>query len=153
MNCLASDAETLGCLAPNPKLLKQLMRQPLGSTPLRIRSGGTSSRCASDGCWTLDLRKHREIHYHDHSQNIEIGSGLTMAELLQALRPYGRSVPIGLSGLTGSGFLLTGGMGPLSRSQGLAVDSIQAMEGIWGTGEPFPFPPIKAQRIPANGAL
>ncbi|QNI55110.1 FAD domain-containing protein [Synechococcus sp. BIOS-E4-1] len=137
MNCLASDAETLGCLAPNPKLLKQLMRQPLGSTPLRIRSGGTSSRCASDGCWTLDLRKHREIHYQEHSQNIEIGTGLTMAELLQALRPHGRSVPIGLSGLTGSGFILTGGMGPLSRSQGLAVDSIQAMEGIWGTGEPF----------------
>ena len=137
MNCLASDAETLGCLAPNPELLKQLMRQPLGSTPLRIRSGGTSSRCASDGCWTLDLRKHREIQYHEHSQNIDIGTGLTMAELLQALRPYGRSVPIGLSGLTGSGFILTGGMGPLSRSQGLAVDSIQAMEGIWGTGEPF----------------
>jgi FAD/FMN-containing dehydrogenase len=137
MNWLASGAKTLGCLTPNPELLKQLMRQPLGSMPLRIRSGGTSSRCASDGCWTLDLRKHREIHYHEQSQDIEIGTGLTMTELLQALGPYGRSVPIGLSGLTGSGFILTGGMGPLSRSQGLALDSIKAIEGFWGTGESF----------------
>ena len=137
MNSLARDAKTLGCLSPGPKLLRQLMRQPLGSPPLRVRSGGNSSRCASDGCWTLDLSRHREILHHEATQEVEFGTGLTMAELLQALRASGRSVPIGLSGLTGSGFILSGGMGPLSRSQGLALDHITAIEGIWGSGEPF----------------
>ena len=137
MNPLAQAADSLGCLTPDPGLLKQLMRQPLGATPLRIRSGGNSSRCASDGCWTLDLRRHREILHHEATQEVEFGTGLTMAELLQALRASGRSVPIGLSGLTGSGFILSGGMGPLSRSQGLALDHITEIEGIWGSGEPF----------------
>ena len=137
MNPLASDAKTLGCLTPGPELLKQLMLQPLGPTPLRVCAGGSTSRCAGDGCWTMDLRRHREIHYDADSKDIEVGTGLSMAELLGALRPHGRSVPIGLSGLTGSGFILTGGMGPLSRSQGLALDSITAIEGIWGSGESF----------------
>mgnify|MGYP001160793972 CR=1 FL=1 len=137
MNPLAQAADSLGCLTPAPGLLKQLMRQPLGATPLRIRSGGNSSRCASDGCWTLDLRRHREILHHEATQEVEFGTGLTMAELLQALRSSGRSLPIGLSGLTGSGFILSGGMGPLSRSQGLALDHITAIQGIWGSGEPF----------------
>ena len=67
MNPLASDANTLGCLTPGPELLKQLMRQPLGSTPLRVCSGGSTSRCAGDGCWTLDLRRHRQVRYHENS--------------------------------------------------------------------------------------
>jgi len=137
MNPLASDAKTLGCLTPAPELLKQLMLQPLASTPLRVCSGGSTSRCASDGCWTVDLRRHREVRYHENSAEIEFGTGLTMAELLQVLQAADRSIPIGLSGLTGSGFILTGGMGPLSRSQGLAVDCITAIEGIWGSGEAF----------------
>ena len=137
MNPLASDAKTLGCLTPSPELLKQLMLHPLGSVPVRVCSGGNSSRCASDGSWTVDLRRHREVRYHENSREIEFGTGLTMAELLRVLRVSGRSIPIGLSGLTGSGFILTGGMGPLSRSQGLALDSITAIEGIWGSGETF----------------
>ena len=137
MNPLASDAKSLGCLTPSPALLKQLMLQPLGSMPVRVCSGGNSSRCAGDGSWTVDLRRHRKVRYHENSREIEFGTGLTMAELLQVLRASDRSIPIGLSGLTGSGFILTGGMGPLSRSQGLALDSITAIDGIWGSGEPL----------------
>ena len=137
MNPLASDAKTLGCLTPGPELLRQLMLQPLTSTPLRVCSGGSTSRCAGDGCWTMDLRRHRAVRYDENSAEIEFGTGLTMAELLQVLQAADRSIPIGLSGLTGSGFILTGGMGPLSRSQGLALDCITAIEGIWGSGESF----------------
>ena len=137
MNPLASDAKTLGCLTPGPELLKQLMLQPLASTPLRVCSGGSTSRCAGNGCWTVDLRRHREVSYHQDSMEVEFGTGLTMGELLLSLRASERSIPIGLSGLTGSGFILTGGMGPLSRLQGLALDSITAIEGIWGSGVPF----------------
>ena len=137
MNPLTGDAPSLGCLTPGSTLLQQLLQQSLGATPLLIRSGGTTSRCAGDGCWTLDLRRHRHHRYLQGSRQIEFGAGLTMAELLQRLRAVGRSLPIGLSGRPGSGFILTGGMGPLSRSQGLAVDHITAIEGCWGSGEPF----------------
>ena len=60
-----------------------------------------------------------------------------MGEVLDKLYPLGRSVVGGLSGWPGVGYVLTGGMGPFSRELGLAVDQLQAVAGVWGSGEPF----------------
>lgn len=60
-----------------------------------------------------------------------------MGEVQIELARHGRMIPTGLSGLPGAGFLLSGGMGPLSRSLGLAIDHIQALAGIWGNGTRF----------------
>ncbi len=60
-----------------------------------------------------------------------------MGELVRHLTRYERSFPIGLSGITGMGYLLTGGISPLSRSQGLAIDQLTKIEGVWGSGESF----------------
>ena len=88
-----------------------------------VCSGGTSSRCAADGLWTLDLRaRHRQLVISEAGDEVEIGAGLSMAEVLEGLQTRGRSIPVGLSTLPGSGFVLTGGISPLSRSQGLAMD-------------------------------
>lgn len=138
MNALAKDARPEGRLSLNPELLPAVLAHPLHPTPLLVSSGGTSSRCAGDGLWTLDLKRHyRELRYHEASSLVTIGTGLTMAELLEGLRSHRRALPIGLSGVPGSGFLLTGGMGPLSRIQGLAMDHIQRIEGVWGNGVAF----------------
>ncbi len=138
MNALAQDARSEGRLILGPELLPAVLAHLLHPTPLLVSSGATSSRCAGDGLWTLDLRRrYRELRYQVESSQVTIGTGLTMAELLEGLRSDRRALPIGLSGLPGSGFLLTGGMGPLSRSQGLAMDHIQRIEGVWGNGEPF----------------
>ena len=138
MNALAKDARSKGRLILGPELLPAVLAHPLHPTPLLVSSGATSSRCAGDGLWTLDLRpRYRELRYQGESSQVTIGTGLTMAEVLEGLRPYRRALPIGLSGMPGSGFLLTGGMGPLSRSQGLAMDHIQRIEGVWGNGERF----------------
>ena len=152
MNPQARDARSLGCLTPGPTLLPQLMRQRLGGTPLLVRSGGTTSRCAGDQHWTLDLRRHRQFNYLRATQEVEFGTGLSMAELLKQLQVVDRAIPIGLSGLPGSGFVLTGGMGPLSRTQGLAIDHITQIEGVWGSGASFAFDANQARRDPASAA-
>lgn len=152
MNPQARDAKSLGCLSPGPELLPPLMRQPLGGTPLRVRSGGTSSRCAADQHWTLDLRRHQQFRYIHATQEVEFGTGLSMAALLRQLQAFDRAIPIGLSGLPGSGFVLTGGMGPLSRTQGLAIDHITKVEGVWGSGASFTLNAEQAQLEPSNAA-
>ena len=68
---------------------------------------------------------------------MEIGAGLNMAEVLDGLQTQGRSIPVGLSTVPGCGFVLTGGIGPLSRSQGLAMDHIVGLRGVWGNGDIF----------------
>ena len=148
MNTQARDAKSLGSLRPGPELLPQLLRQPLGGTPLLVRSGGTTSRCAADQHWTLDLRRHQQFRYLSATQEVEFGTGLTMGDLLRQLQAFNRAIPIGLSGLPGSGFVLTGGMGPLSRTQGLAIDHISQIEGVWGSGAPFTLDVEQARQDP-----
>ena len=60
-----------------------------------------------------------------------------MGELSCFLKKYNRSFPIGLSGNTGIGFILTGGISPLSRNRGLAIDQIMEIQGYWGNGKEF----------------
>jgi len=60
-----------------------------------------------------------------------------MGELSSFLKKHKRSFPIGLSGKTGMGYILTGGISPLSRSRGLAFDQIIEIKGFWGNGKEF----------------
>ena len=116
-------------------------------SPLLVCSGGTTSRCAATGHWTLDLRKkYKQIDFDHNQKTVVVGGGISMAKLLDELRKYGRSFPTGLSSLPGVGYILTGGISPLSRSQGLAIDQIQQVKGIWGNGQIF------TKNIPTNSS-
>jgi hypothetical protein len=122
----------------HPSDLSRWLRDWSGPTPVLVRSGGTSSRSRDPVLWSLDLRSHcRALQLSDDGHRVRVGAGVTMAELQRHLAPAGRSIPTGLSGLPGAGYLLTGGISPLSRSQGLAIDRICALEGVWGDGEPL----------------
>ena len=117
---------------------KQLKENLLSPKPLLVCSGGTSSRCAAKSHWSLDLRKNFSfINTIIEKDQVEIGAGIKMGELVKILSKYKRSFPIGLSGETGLGYILTGGISPLSRSEGLAIDKIISIEGIWGNGNSF----------------
>ena len=125
-------------LTPTADQLASLLRGCHDPSPLRICSGGTTTRCAADHHWTIDLSQGlRTLELTEDRSRIRFGSGWTMGDLQEQLARHGRMLPTGLSGLPGAGFLLTGGMGPLSRSVGLAIDHLDALEGVWGTGEPF----------------
>ena len=135
---MADDSYPAGWISTDAISLSNLIRQGIQPTPLLVCAGGTSSRCAADGLWTLDLRaRHRQLIISEVGDEVEIGTGLTMAEVLQGLQAHGRSIPVGLSTVPGCGFVLTGGVGPLSRLQGLAMDHIVGLRGVWGNGNIF----------------
>ena len=135
---MADDSHPAGWISADENSLSKLLRQGLEPTPLLVCAGGTSSRCAADGLWTLDLRaSHRQLILSENGDEVEIGTGLTMGEVLEGLQTHQRSIPAGLSTIPGCGFLLTGGIGPLSRSQGLAMDHIIGLRGVWGNGDSF----------------
>ncbi len=125
-------------ITPSSAELEALLTLQDKSSPLRICSGGTTSRCAADQHWTVDLSlEHRAIHLNADRSRVRLGAGLTMGEIQAELAKSHRMIPTGLSGLPGAGFLLSGGMGPLSRSLGLAMDHLQAVTGLWGNGTRF----------------
>ena len=86
----------------------------------------------------MDLRqKYQKISFDLEKKDVEIEAGVTMGELSSYLKNHKRSFPIGLSGKTGMGYILTGGISPLSRSKGLAIDQIKEIHGFWGDGKEF----------------
>jgi len=102
---------------------------------LCVCSGGTTSSCAKNGFTTLDLRKnHSKIHLDRESNLVTIGGGVLMGDLVNYLQKHNRSFPIGLSKLPGAGYILTGGVSPLSRAYGLAIDNIESIKGFLGNG-------------------
>ena len=102
---------------------------------LCVCSGGTTSSCAKNGFKTLDLRKnYSKIHLDRESNLVTIGGGVIMGDLINHLEKHNRSFPIGLSKLPGAGYILTGGVSPLSRAYGLAIDNIESIKGFLGNG-------------------
>jgi len=105
---------------------------------LCICSGGTTSGCAKDHFVTVDLRKnYNHIKFDIKTGIINIGGGVLMDDLLKNLDKFNRTFPIGLSTLPGIGYILTGGISPLSRRYGLAIDSVISVKGFFGNGEYF----------------
>ncbi len=102
---------------------------------LCVCSGGTTSSCAKNGFKTLDLRKnYSKINLDKESNLVTIGGGVIMGDLINHLQKYNRSFPIGLSKLPGAGYILTGGVSPLSRAYGLAIDNVESIKGFLGNG-------------------
>ena len=105
------------------------------SEHLCVCSGGTTSSCAKNGFITLDLRKkYNQIHLEKEKNLIKIGGGVIMKDLMNFLENHNKTFPTGLSKITGAGYILTGGISPLSRRYGLAIDNIEFIKGYLGNG-------------------
>ena len=116
-------------------LLNSLNKSSSTSEYLCVCSGGTTSSCARDGFVTLDLRKeYNQIHLQKEKNLIKIGGGVIMKDLMNFLEKHNKTFPTGLSKLPGAGYILTGGISPLSRRYGLAIDNIVSMKGYLGNG-------------------
>ena len=112
-----------------------------------ICSGGTTSSCAREDFLTLDLRKnYNQIYFDKESKIATIGGGVLMKDLLNHLERYNRLFPIGLSNLPGMGYILTGGVSPLSRRYGLAIDNVEFIKGYFGNGKYFSFNKYKLNK-------
>ena len=103
---------------------------------LCVCSGGTTSSCAKNNLITLDLRKeYNKISFEKDKRIATIGGGVLMKDLLNYLEKYNQIFPTGLSNLPGAGYILTGGISPLSRRYGLAIDNIEFVKGYLGNGD------------------
>ena len=105
---------------------------------LCICSGGTTSGCAKNNYITVDLRNnYKQISFDKKTGVATIGGGVLMKDLLNYLEKFNRMFPIGLSKLPGIGYILTGGISPLSKRYGLAIDNIVNARGFYGNGDSF----------------
>ena len=137
-NINAKDADLKKIIYKIPDLMLINNNYFPGSEYLCVCSGGTTSSCAKENLITLDLRKnYNYIKYNPQKKIVKIGGGVLMGSLLDELEKHGRIFPTGLSSLPGVGFILTGGISPLSRRYGLAIDNIDSVKGYLGNGEYF----------------
>ena len=134
----AAASDPAGILQPRHEqdVVEAVMRARRDGLPLMVRSGGHSRFCAADGALVLDLSAHFTSIELD-ADCVRVQGGVGMGALLQALAPHGRMLPVGTHATPGFGLLLMGGIGHLSRSLGLTLDSITALRGVRADGTPF----------------
>ena len=137
----------------NQNLIIEFNKNLLKDEYLCICSGGTTSSCAKNNLITVDLRKnYKHISYNKDTGIAIIGGGVLMGDLLNYLEKFNRMFPIGLSKLPGIGYILTGGVSPLSKRYGLAIDNLINVEGYFGNGDFFSLNinNLKRNEIPTN---
>jgi FAD/FMN-containing dehydrogenase len=106
--------------------------------PLGIRSAGhgISGRSTNHGGIVIDLRRMNRIEVLDEERRlVRVGPGATWKQVANALDPYGWAIGSGDYGGVGVGGLATaGGIGLLSRNQGLTIDRVRAVELVLADG-------------------
>jgi len=103
--------------------------------PATVLGGGHGPRCVADGAVCLDLRS-IPCEASAEGEAVRINGSGRVADLLAAA-PEGRVVPVGVTDSPGMGLLTTGGVGGLSRSLGLSIDSLRSVDLLLADGQPL----------------
>jgi FAD/FMN-containing dehydrogenase len=105
---------------------------------LAVRSGGHSvvGHSVSEGGVVLDLHDMRTLTIDERNRTAWAETGLTAREYTEATHAHGLATGFGDTGSVGIGGLtLGGGVGFLSRKQGLTIDNLIAAEMVTADGE------------------
>ncbi len=105
---------------------------------LAVRGGGHSGarHSASDGGIVLDVRLLRGLDIDPAARTAWVGAGVTAGEYTTAVGTHGLATGFGDTASVGiPGLTLGGGLGPLSRSLGLSVDQLLAVELVNADGD------------------
>jgi len=116
-------------------LLRQATEAGFSVTP---RGGGHTLRSADSTSVMLDLSELKEIRYREDAEGRMVASvqgGAHMGALVQAGEGNGWGVPVGTHPAPGFGLLTQGGVGYLSRQEGLTLDHILSIEVAVPSGE------------------
>lgn len=128
--------------------LPQALEFALGEgTPIAVRSGGhgIGSISTNDGGTVIDLSSLDRIE-HLGGTRVRIGPGARWEQVARSLAPWGLALTSGDSGDVGVGGLATaGGIGLLSRAQGLTIDRIHAVDLLTADGQILR---VEAERYP-----
>jgi hypothetical protein len=98
------------------------------------RGGGLSPLCAADQAVMVDLSAHF-AGGRAAGTDACVGGGATMGTVLDTLAPQSRRIPVGVVRFAGMGLALQGGVGYWTRSLGLTLDHIRAVELVVPSGE------------------
>ncbi|MFI7743952.1 FAD-binding oxidoreductase [Kocuria rhizosphaericola] len=105
---------------------------------LAVRGGGHSIAGYStveDGL-LLDLGPLRAVQVDAANQLVTVEPGATLGDVDRATVGHGLAVPLGVVGQTGvAGLTLGGGVGWLTRSNGLSLDNLESAEVVTAAGE------------------
>ena len=98
------------------------------------RGGGLGPSCAADGAVMVDLSAHFAGGVA-LGTDAQMGGGATLGTALDTLAPLSRRIPAGVVPFAGMGLALQGGVGYWTRSLGLTLDHIRAVELVVPSGD------------------
>ncbi|MFC7375673.1 MULTISPECIES: FAD-binding oxidoreductase [unclassified Brachybacterium] len=103
--------------------------------PLAVRSGGHSRRGIVDGALTLDMRGLDQLSMDPDSRIATVGGGVLAADYLAAAHEHGLTTGFGDAPTVGiAGITLGGGVGFLTRRDGLSIDNLRSAEVVLADG-------------------
>ncbi|MGF1758706.1 FAD-binding oxidoreductase [Photobacterium sagamiensis] len=114
----------------------QFARQYQLLTSIRGAGHNIAGKSLCDGALLIDLSTMRSVQVDPIARVAIVGPGATLGDVDHETQAYGLAVPVGINSTTGiAGLTLGGGFGWLSRTHGLAIDNLIAIEVITAAGE------------------
>ncbi|TLM88116.1 FAD-binding oxidoreductase [Pseudarthrobacter sp. NamE5] len=105
---------------------------------LAVRGGGhnVAGHGTVDGGLVLDLGALKRVQVEAATRLVTVEPGATLADVDRATAHHNLAVPLGVISGTGvAGLTLGGGVGWLTRSNGLSLDNLESVDVVTATGE------------------